>query len=164
MGDALGNFRGRPAPLRSPLRFDVCAMYNTSKVGNAYFGPDHNREDCRDALENDWPADWWCNPPFDSKIAFIEHARKMQLAGRGGMMLLPYEPCSNWWSSLLDIDVIIYEPDGRIGFFYPDGVTRRDGVNFPSALVCFLTHRIGQSIRVRYKRTKAPRSKKEKPA
>lgn len=143
---------------------DVAAQQATSKVGNAYFGPDHTREDWRDALAIDWPSDWWCNPPFDSKIAFVEHARKQQAAGRSGMMLLPYEPCSNWWAALLDENVIIYEPDGRIGFYKPDGKTKRDGVNFPSALICFPAHHIGKAIRVRYKRTKSPRIKKEKPA
>lgn len=131
--------------------FDVAAEPATAKCDDFY---------ClargEDALVLPWPADWWCNPPFDIKVQFIRRARFMQSIGHGGMMLIPYEPCSNWWRDHLAEDVIIYEPDGRIGFYERDGKTRKAGVNFPSALVCFPTQKIGPSIRVPYIRTPAP--------
>lgn len=134
------------------FQFDVAAEPLTAKCDRFY---------ClargEDALILPWPADWWCNPPFDHKLDFIRRARYMQSLGHGGMMLLPYEPCSNWWRELLDEEVIIYEPDGRIGFYERDGRTRKAGVNFPSALICFPTHKVGKSIRVSYTRTPVAR-------
>lgn len=135
-----------------PFVLDVCAEPLTAKCDNYYCLAEGS-----DALLLPWPSDWWCNPPFDIKQDFIRRARYMQSMGFPGMMLLPYEPCSGWWKELLEEDAIIYEPDGRIGFMERDGVTRKSGVNFPSALVCFPAQKIGKSIRVSYVRTKAPR-------
>lgn len=105
-----------------------------------------------DSLNIDWPADWWCNLPFDMKPEFIGQARKQQAAGRPGMMLLPYEPLTGWWRQLLANECIVYEPDGRYNFMERDGVTRKTGVNFGSALVAFPAHKIGQSILVPFNR------------
>jgi len=105
-----------------------------------------------DALNIEWPDDWWCNPPFDEKAAFIRHARKQHAEGRQGMMLLPYEPLTVWWRDLLSDDVIIYEPNGRYNFYEADGVTKKTGVNFGCAFVLFPACKIGPSIRVPFKR------------
>lgn len=105
-----------------------------------------------DSLQLKWPEHWWCNPPFDLKHDFIQHARKQQADGRSGMMLLPYEPLSGWWRRLLADDVIIYEPDGRYQFYERDGETKKSGANFGCALVAFPTMRIGKSIRVPFER------------
>lgn len=105
-----------------------------------------------DSLQLDWPEHWWCNPPFDLKHDFIQHARKQQAAGRSGMMLLPYEPLSGWWRRMLADDVIIYEPDGRYQFYERDGETKKSGANFGCALVAFPTMKIGPSLRVPFER------------
>lgn len=146
----------------APLVFDVAAEKATSKCGDNYFGPDHINSTRRDGLAREWPASWWCNPPFTLKRDFILQARAQQAAGRPGIMLLPYEPCNGWWRELLAEDVIIYEPDGRIPFYEPDGCTKASGVNFPSALVCFPLHKIGPSVRVPYQRTFDPIVRKKK--
>lgn len=125
---------------------DVCAEPETSKCGSEYFGP--KSDFALDGLGVPWVPHWWCNPPFSKKQEFIRHARAQQKEGRGGMMLLPYEPCTGWWQALLAEDIIIYEPMGRYNFFEVDGVTKKDNVNFPSALVCFPIHVIGAAIRV----------------
>lgn len=132
-----------------PFEWDVAAEKTTTKTTTAtYFGLDLGD----DALALDWPADWWCNPPFDRKVEFIQHAREQARNGRPGMMLLPYEPVSNWWRDNLKDDVIVYEPDGRYNFMERDGKTLKDGVNFGSALVLFTTATIGLSLRIPYDR------------
>jgi hypothetical protein len=47
---------------------------------------------------------------------------------------------------------IIYEPDGRYNFMERDGETKKSGVNFGSALVCFPAMHIGDSITVPFNR------------
>lgn len=106
----------------------------------------------RDALNLEWPADWWCNPPFTMKPEFISAARRAQAAGNPGMMLLPYEPLTKWWRNLLEDEVVIYEPDGRYQFMERDGKTTKTGANFGCALVLFPAHKIGKSIRVPFER------------
>lgn len=105
-----------------------------------------------DSLNLDWPEHWWCNPPFDLKPEFITQARKQQANGRPGMMLLPYEPLTIWWRSLLAEDVIIYEPDGRYQFYERDGVTKKNGANFGCALIAFPTMKVGASPRIPFVR------------
>lgn len=146
------------------LEFDVAAMAHTSKVPGKYYGPDHKSELYRDSLAADlpWPEHWWCNPPFDRKQDFIVKAIEQQGNGRPGMMLLPYEPASVWWQELLATGVIVYEPAGRYNFYEADGVTPKTGVNFPSALVCFPTHRLRDSVRIPYQKSFPPRQKRNK--
>lgn len=144
------------------FKCDVAALPSTAKCTNIIVPPDYTFMDFGDivgcdiigvdALATDWLDDWWCNPPFDDKAAFIRQARKQQSAGRQGMMLLPYEPLTQWWRDLLSDDVIIYEPDGRYNFYEADGKTKKSGVNFGSAFVLFPACKIGPSIRVPFKR------------
>lgn len=132
-----------------PFQWDVAAEGATTKTTAAtYFGLDLGD----DSLQLDWPTDWWCNPPFDRKVEFIQHARLQQAGGRPGMMLLPYEPVSNWWRENLMENVIVYEPDGRYNFMERDGQTMKAGVNFGTALVLFTTATIGLSLRIPYSR------------
>ena len=99
-----------------------------------------------------WPADWWCNPPFDLKEIFIQKAKYQRDCGRPGMMLLPYEPLTQWWRRSLSRDCIIYEPDGRYNFMERDGETMKQGANFGSALVAFPTMHLNDSIRIPFTR------------
>ena len=105
-----------------------------------------------DALNFSWDPDWWCNPPFDLKHEFIWQAKHYQSTGRPGMMLLPYEPLTNWWRDSLSEGVIIYEPDGRYNFMERDGKTKKSNSNFGSVLVSFPSQHIGQSIRIPFTR------------
>ncbi len=129
--------------------WDVCAERSTSKCGLSYWNLD---EEGNDALELDWPDDWWCNPPFDRKMDFITKAKSESTLGRRGMMLLPYEPLTKWWQSSLSTGCVIYEPDGRYNFLERDGITKKNGVNFGVALVAFPSIVIGESVRVRFTR------------
>ena len=99
-----------------------------------------------------WPADWWCNPPFDLKLEYVAAARKAQRSGLNGMMLLPYEPLTIWWRDILEHDCIVYEPDGRYQFYERDGVTQKNGSNFGSVLVGFPSYHLRDSIRIPYRR------------
>lgn len=156
-----------------PFAVDVCAEPLTAKCQSYYGNPalydlvlDYRtsadtlalmRESGRtclalDALAVDWPEHWWCNPPFDQKLEFIAQARRQQAAGRPGMMLLPYEPLTGWWTKRLSFGCIIYEPDGRYQFCERDGVTKKQGANFGSALVVFPTLHIAESPRIRFER------------
>ena len=105
-----------------------------------------------DALQLPWEDDWWCNPPFDIKEQFIRKAKREQSKGHAGMMLLPYEPLTNWWRASLSEGVIIYEPDGRYNFMERDGKTKKSGSTFGSVLVSFPAQHIGQSIRIPFTR------------
>lgn len=123
---------------------DVCAEPQTSKHSNFYsllLG--------LDALQLPWPDHWWCNPPFDQKIEFINYAIEQRTPG---MMLLPYEPLTNWWVDNIPKNVIIYEPRGRYAFLERDGVTVKKGVNFGSVFVLFTQHVFNEPLRVRFNR------------
>ena len=134
-----------------PFQFDVCAEEATAKCGPInYFSPERGD----DALALDWPADFWCNPPFSRKVEFIQHALEQAKNGRPGMMLLPYEPVSNWWRDNLKDDVIVYEPDGRYNFMERDGKTKKSGANFGTVLVSFPAQRIGPSPRIPFTRNR----------
>ncbi|QBQ72174.1 dam methylase [Serratia phage Parlo] len=132
--------------------YDAVLDYRTS--ANALAVMKQSGRTCAglDALALDWPEHWWCNPPFDQKRDFIGHARRQQAAGRPGMMLLPYEPLTGWWIKRLAFGCIIYEPDGRYQFVERDGVTKKQGVNFGSALVVFPTFHVAESPRIRFAR------------
>jgi len=105
-----------------------------------------------DSLNINWPAHWWCNPSFDLKPIYIRHAKLQQQQGRPGMMLLPYERQAGWWRNGVSKGCIIYEPCGRYNFLERDGVTRKSGVNFGSALVCFPSFHLNDSITVPFHR------------
>ncbi|TVM38135.1 hypothetical protein FPV43_16700 [Vibrio cholerae] len=147
-----------------PFKLDVCAEPATAKVnrfytsvewlelragsfeqrGIGFCGEDFNPQAKIvgfDALNLHWENDFWCNPPFDLKQLFIKKAFAEARAGNSGMMLLPYEPATGWWRELVDGKATaIYEPDGRYNFYDIDGVTKKTGVNFPSAFVLWTPH------------------------
>lgn len=96
-----------------------------------------------DALQVSWEDGWWCNPPFDNKVAFIQKAVEEMFKGHDGMMLLPYEPLTNWWrDNVTGYASVIYEPNGRYPFCEIDGITKKAGVNFGSALVLFTRRKL----------------------
>lgn len=106
-----------------------------------------------DSLYCDWENDWWCNPPFTLKKEFLAKAAQQVKKGFSGMMLLPYEPLSGWWLELVKpFASVIYEPDGRYNFYKADGVTKKYGVNFGSALVLFTPHTVVEPARVGFVR------------
>lgn len=127
-----------------PFLHDVAAEPQTAKCASFY-----SLQLGLDSLVLDWPEHWWCNPPFDQKVAFIRRAAEQN---KPGMMLLPYEPLTKWWQNNIPNNVIIYEPDGRYGFLERDGVTEKRGVNFSSAFVLFTCHHFDEPLRVRFKR------------
>ncbi|MBG6243569.1 MAG: hypothetical protein EKE20_18045 [Candidatus Symbiopectobacterium sp. Dall1.0] len=130
-----------------PFNVDVCAEVLTAKCATYYSLADGN-----DALILSWPPHWWCNPPFEQKIAFIRKAFTESRRGSPGMMLLPYEPATHWWHRELGTGVIVYEPAGRYNFLERDGVTKKTGANFPSALVLFPHHFIAHSIKIPFQK------------
>ncbi|MDO6498565.1 DNA N-6-adenine-methyltransferase [Photobacterium sanguinicancri] len=96
-----------------------------------------------DGLTCDWESDWYCNPPVDLKREFITKAYAEALAGKSGMMLLPYEPLTGWWLDLVeDKATAVYTPDDRYNFYKPDGVIKKTGVNFGSVFVLFTPHKV----------------------
>lgn len=79
----------------------------------------------------------WCNPPFDSKIKFIdicaEVGKKVPV-----VMLIPYERNTAWWrNNVHNKASTVYLPDGRYNFYETDGKTKKTGVNFASCFVVF---------------------------
>lgn len=139
-----------------PFQLDVAAEPETRKVNRFMVSPDwmaaakkqknglalvksENYEIAAiNALVNDWVDSWWCNPPFDLKVEFLEKAFEQVSKGFGGMMLLPYEPLTDWWRDWVSpIATAVYEPDGRYPFYEIDGKTQKSGVNFGSVFVLF---------------------------
>ena len=76
------------------FQVDVAAEASTAKCLSYFVRPGDSDPVAAgvDAMLMEWPADWWCNPPFSMKPEFIAEARHAQAAGNPGMMLLPYEP------------------------------------------------------------------------
>lgn len=129
------------------FELDICAEPKTAKCSLYYSIQDGN-----DALALPWADHWWCNPPFDNKFSFIKKAFIEAQKGFEGMMLLPYEPATQWWHQMLGKGVIVYEPDGRYNFLERDGVTKKKGVNFPSAFVLFPAFFIPHTIKIPFKK------------
>lgn len=140
---------------------DVCAEPETAKVDRFYVSdewllenPDFESETQQilgvDALLQQWPRHWWCNPPFNLKDQFLEHANLMDEMGRPGLMLIPYVPSSKWWLKYVEGKAaIIFEPDGRYSFYKPDGVTKAGTPQFESCFVLFSKeHRLSQRRRI----------------
>lgn len=122
----------------------------TAKVPNFFMLP------WADALENEWIDDWYCNPPFDDKLRFIQKAVfEATIMGHSGLMLLPHEPLTDWWIENVEPYAdTIYLPDGRYPFYERDGYTKKDGVNFGSCFVLFTPHAgNGQPRQARFERT-----------
>ena len=130
--------------LRNRWETAVMLHHAETQLGNTCVG--------LDALNLNWPEHWFCNPPFDLKGPFIGHAKWQQQQGRPGMMLLPYERQTDWWRKGISKGCIIYEPDGRYNFMERDGKTKKSGVNFGSALVCFPAFHLHESITVPFTR------------
>ncbi|WRQ13105.1 DNA N-6-adenine-methyltransferase [Vibrio phage vB_VpM-pA2SJ1] len=147
---------------------DVCAEPQTAKVDRFYVSPEwlnsqpsldiiKKHSDKKivgfDALQCDWDHDWWCNPPFDLKKEFLEWAHIQAVAGRGGMMMIPYEPLTGWWRKYVtNRATAVFEPDGRYQFYEIDGVTKKQGANFGTVFVLFTPHAIPEAIRIPFKR------------
>ena len=125
---------------------DVCAEVQTTKC-DVWIAPNEkmfNESKNLGAVQYDalecltWENNWWCNPPFDLKEAFIKKAIEQAQIGNGGMILLPYERTTRWWRNFINEHATtIYEPDGRYSFYESDGSTKKPGVNFASAFVLF---------------------------
>ena len=137
------------------FNIDVAAEPATAKNKNFFVSPDFfKRPDWSsqivnhagnvagvDALAHEWADGWFCNPPFDLKQQFIIHALEQAKAGRSGMLLLPHEPLTIWWRSLIeDNATAVYLPSGRYSFLETDGITKKENVNFGSVLVLFTPH------------------------
>lgn len=159
-----------------PFEVDVCAEPETAKVPTFFasvewfesrrlsaFGIDGGdgfrmREGQViagfDSLRHKWPSHWWCNPPFDRKVEFIRHARRQAMAGRPGMMLIPYEPLAGWFRHGCGKGTVIYEPNGRYNFYEIDGETKKTGANFGSVLVHFPPFMLLPSLRQPFTRGK----------
>lgn len=106
-----------------------------------------------DALSLPWEDGWWCNPPFDLKLDFIRKATIEAAKGHDGLMLVPYEPCTNWFVDEVEgFAKAAFEPDGRYQFLKPDGVTPKTGANFPVTFLLF-SYRGIETPRIRMYRT-----------
>ncbi|WP_318491858.1 DNA N-6-adenine-methyltransferase [Photobacterium leiognathi] len=150
-----------------PFELDVCAEPATTKCKRYFVSPEYFEQSGKNsdelfrlgvvgvdalAAKSVWPNHWFCNPPFDNKEAFILAAISASDRGHPGMMMLPYEPLTQWWQNLVDGNAAkIYEPNGRYNFYESDGVTKKTGVNFGCAFVLF-DHGQRTTPRVKFKR------------
>jgi len=132
---------------------DACAEKQTAKCAN-FISPEEN------AFNVDWvqrlssieskiskikatrspfkPSAVWVNPPFDSKIEFIDECYRYSKLGITTVMLLPYERTTGWWRDKIKNKANrIFVPDGRYPFLEIDGKTQKTGVNFSSCFIEF---------------------------
>ena len=119
---------------------DAAATKDNAK-SFVYFGPDHEREDRRDALSADWLSvagcgTVWCNPPYSRphQANFVKKAARERLRGVTTVMLLPSRT-----DTVVFHDLIWQQPGvevrfvrGRLKFG-----TNTDAAPFPSMVVIF---------------------------
>ena len=64
-------------------KLDVCASYGTNKCAKFYSKQEN-------ALQHNWKWSWFCNPPYNDKVTWVEYANdQFKLWGKTGIMLLP---------------------------------------------------------------------------
>jgi phage N-6-adenine-methyltransferase len=98
---------------RCGLGLDVAAS-DTNHVCPLYITEEE------DGLTAPWAHRFWCNPPYDNILPWVE---KALTSGRTGVMLLPARTDSAWFRLLVEAHgVDIYFSRGRIRFVPPEGV------------------------------------------
>ena len=161
---------------RKSFVIDVAAEPETAKCDKYYVSPNFvdipnwlhslNQNDHKtiigfDGLQCDWIDGFWCNPPFDLKQEFLKKAYEESLKGCRGIVLVPYEPLTDWWIENVEGKAaLILEPDGRYAFTETDGVTVKRGVNFGSVFLLFDESR-KITPRFRFNRFNSRRKQKE---
>lgn len=81
----------------------------------------------------------WCNPPFSKKQDFIIRAyESANIHKHVVCMMLPYEPVTRWWRTLVDgRATAVFVPEGRYHFLHPETLEPNKEVNFASAFIAF---------------------------
>lgn len=77
---------------------DVAAQGYNAKC-DAYFGPDHVKEEKRDGLKASWEGmTCWCNPPYSDPLPWVEKAAvESSQHGATVVMLLPVDTSTLWF-------------------------------------------------------------------
>ena len=113
---------------RHELILDVAASFENKKC--FYFIPKE-----ADALLNPWEHDWWCNPPFDNILAWVEHALRQKTRG---VMLLPCRMNSDWMNVVVKSGVCDLQFfRGRVQYEVPDPRIKKSSAGFHSMLIHF---------------------------
>lgn len=90
-------------PLNKVFKFDidVAAILENRKLDN-YFGPDHVKEERRDALKAGWNGmTCWCNPPYSKPLPWVRKAvQEAYSSGATTVMLLPVDTSTVWFREL----------------------------------------------------------------
>ncbi len=86
----------------------------------------------------------WCNPPFSHKTDFIARAYDAATLHKHVVcMMLPYEPITKWWRTLIDGRATnVFVPDGRYHYLHPETLEPMREVTFASAFVVFTPMRV----------------------
>lgn len=98
--------------LDAEFGFDVDAAASAeNRWKESYFGLDHHREGCRDALAIDWwpwGKVFWLNPPYSKCREFITKAAWETKKGCTTVCLVPSRTDTRWWQRYFT------EENGRI--------------------------------------------------
>lgn len=123
-----------------PIALDVAASHVNARHPH-YFTEEMS------ALDRDWVVPhgkfWWCNPPFNNILPFIQKAHEQMLLGYQGLMILPSNTDRPMFAEIemRGLRVLFWGTDtprvsGRINFEDPTGKKRT--ANFKgSILVAF---------------------------
>lgn len=142
---------------------DTCLVQRRDFGGNPsipwYFGPDHEFEARRDALnpEVSWcesGENAWLNPPYGRLLQkFVKAANhQARVYGVTPWLLVPARTDTEWWSELMQLARNVHFVRGRLWFLNRDGTPfvsakgEPTAAGFPSALV--EVHRFGGHPRV----------------
>lgn len=128
--------------------FDLCvdaAATDENKKLPDYFGPDHVRPSCRDALAADWKqfgslSIMWCNPPYSKCREFVAKAAQERHRGVLTVMLVPARTDTRWFHEHL-WDREKHQPRPGIELRFVKGRLKFGGATagapFPSMVVVF---------------------------
>jgi phage N-6-adenine-methyltransferase len=131
------------------VRFTLdAAATRASRVCRRYFGPDHEVEQYRDAMELSWfpsggvpnePA-IWLNPPYGRGLGdWMCKAKEESWSGNSIYCLVPARTDTKWWhDNVMAGAREVHFIRGRVKFAHPETlVPYKNAAPFPSALVVY---------------------------
>ena len=113
-----------------PFALDPCSNATSHITANVRFAQDHECEDCRDGLAQDWSpyGPVFVNPPYSNPLPW---AQKLAAHEKPWCALLKLDPSTKWWAALMEASPTVAPFRKRLKFEGDKSMT----ANFPSVLV-----------------------------
>jgi len=129
--------------LDAEFGFDVdVAASRENRWKEEFYGPDHWRDDRRDALaQSSWGQRvCWMNPPYSQCLAFIARAAMEAACGSTVVALVPSRTDTRWWHSYV-WDAEKHQPWPGVEIRFVRGRLKfggsKNSAPFPSVIVIF---------------------------